>query len=99
MGLKVFGGSSHPTLTLQFNQPVAPADVAARCLIEDVEKGEPTALRAAGEVADTIAVTLDKPLAQGRRYALVCKGIAGAGGNVPLADTYRFALRTYPGLR
>lgn len=87
---------SEPSLIIPFNQPVAPADVAAHCLIGDAQTGDPTALRATGEPAETITVTVAKKLLQGRDYELRCQGLTGAGGDTPLAETYRVKLHTFP---
>src|SRR5262249_14830619 len=70
-----------PELSLVFNQKVVAAEVAKRCRIEDAGGAATAVVVADGAaVADKIGFGVAAPLAAGADYAVVCDGLAGAGG-------------------
>ena len=87
-------------IPLAFNQPVRPAEAAARCKLT----GEQDELAltvspgaAAGEPAAQITLRTARPLTQGAAYSLYCAELTGAGGNAPIAP-YSLALQARPAL-
>jgi uncharacterized protein YfaS (alpha-2-macroglobulin family) len=85
-------------LPIAFNQPVAAADVAARCGLVLEQGGDRIALvaREPGATDSTIQVKAAAVLAPGVDVDLTCEGLTGAGGNAALEAPYTLALHTRP---
>ena len=84
-------------LPLSFNQPVRPADAAARCTLVG-PTGPVRFVTSATEDATQVPLKPATPLAPGMAYTLTCAGLAGAGGNAPLETPYALSVRARPTL-
>jgi uncharacterized protein YfaS (alpha-2-macroglobulin family) len=90
-------------LPIAFNQPVAAAEVAARCALVPRgggDGGERIALvaRDPGATDSTIQVRPAVALRADADVDLTCEGLTGAGGNAPLEAPYTLALHARPKL-
>ena len=83
-------------IPLGFDQPVRPADAAARCKLTSAG-GEDIALASTTtDPAEQLSLQPAHALSPGTRYTLGCEGLTGAGGNTPLEQPYRLAVRARP---
>jgi uncharacterized protein YfaS (alpha-2-macroglobulin family) len=86
-------------LPLAFNVPVTAIEVASHCrLARNGGKDDVGLVGMPGAPAQNIKVTPAKPLERGGAYTLTCEGLTGAGGNLPLAQTYTLPLGVRPAL-
>ena len=86
-------------LPLAFNVPVTAIDVASHCrLARGGGKDDVGLVGMPGAPAQNIKVTPAKALERGGAYTLTCEGLTGAGGNLPLAQTYTLPLGVRPAL-
>ncbi|MCK9463497.1 MAG: MG2 domain-containing protein [Proteobacteria bacterium] len=86
-----------PRLGLRFNQDVAAADLEMLCVIESAEGAERVPVVAPGSdlVGTEMTLSPSRALAQGSSYTFACEGLAGAGGDTPMAAPYELDLATY----
>ena len=84
-------------LPLAFNVPVTAVDVAAHCKLAH-GSGDVGLVGMPGAPAQNVKVRPAKPLERGGAYTLTCEKLVGAGGNLPLAETYTLPLGVRPAL-
>jgi uncharacterized protein YfaS (alpha-2-macroglobulin family) len=80
---------------LSFNQAVRPDDAAQHCKLIG-EHGDIALAAQAGPASNQLALHPAAKLDPGAAYTLTCVGLAGAGGNAPLAQPYTLAVRARP---
>lgn len=85
-------------LPLAFNVPVTAVEVAAHCKLVGTGRDDVALVGLPGAPAHNVKVTPAKPLERGGAYTLTCEQLTGAGGNLPLAETYTLPLGVRPAL-
>ncbi|MBA2541843.1 MAG: Ig-like domain-containing protein, partial [Deltaproteobacteria bacterium] len=82
-------------LPLAFNVPVTAVEVAAHCKLAHSE-GDVALVGIPGAAAQNVKVKPVAMLKRGGAYTLTCEKLTGAGGNLPLAETYTLPLGVRP---
>jgi uncharacterized protein YfaS (alpha-2-macroglobulin family) len=84
-------------LPIAFNVPVTAVDVASHCKLTHAS-GDVGLVGMPGAPAMNVKVTPVRNLERGGAYTLTCEKLIGAGGNLPLAETYTLPLGVRPAL-
>jgi len=80
---------------LSFNQPVKPEDAAKHCKLIG-GKDDIALVAKAGEASTQLGLKPAAKLTPGAAYTLECAGLAGAGGNTPMAKPYTLGVHARP---